>query len=69
MLSFFSAQAEDSKQTPLLFSDQWLQSNSVRYLPDNINALVVAMAILEGDEPAVNQRGWGFERDMKFGLK
>ena len=59
----------EKKQTPALFWDQLLQSFSLRYLPDNINACVTAIEILAGDDPAVCQIGCGFDSDINFGLK
>ena len=47
---------------------QLLISLSVLYLPDNILADTTALLTSKG-LPAVVQRGCGFERDMKCGLK
>ena len=57
------------RQMPVLFWDQWLQNISVRYLPESIFAWIVALITSYEEEPAVNHRGCGFMRDIKFGLK
>ena len=49
--------------------DQCLQRLSDRYLPDNSWAWMVAMAILEGEDPADVHKGCGETRDIKRGLK
>ena len=62
-------QPSDSKHTPFLFGDQWLQSASVRYLPDTMTACTVAIETFAGEEPAVVQSGWGVVNDINAGLK
>ena len=59
----------DRRQNPSLFLDQCLHRPSLLYRPEIILACTVAIAIFDGDDPQVVQRGWGVERDMNFGLK
>ena len=60
---------EGRRHPPSVLLVQWLQSASVRYLPDSIRACTVALLTSYGLDPAVSQSGWGEERDMNCGLK
>ena len=60
-------QDEDDLQEPLGLLLQWLHRPSVLYLPDNMTDCTDAMETLDGEDPAVVQRGCGEERDMYFG--
>ena len=62
-------QADERRQKPCLFFVQCLQRLSLLYLPESICAWMVAIATLDGEDPAVAQRGCGVDRDMNLGLK
>jgi hypothetical protein len=67
--SLVSEHSSERRQTPLLFLDQWHQRAFVRYLPETMTACTVAMATLEGEEPAVLKSGCVEVMDMQQGLK
>ena len=69
MSSNISQQACESWHVPCLLLDQWLHRASVLYRPETMIACTLAIATLEGEEPAVLKRGCEDVMDMKHGLK
>ena len=61
--------AGDDWQKPALLFDQWLHRSWVVYRPETILHCMVAIAILAGDDPAVDHIGWGLASDINCGRK
>ena len=66
--SIVEVQSLDIWQYPVLL-DHLLHRYSVLYLPESILACTVAMAILAGEEPAVDQIACGLVKNINCALK
>jgi hypothetical protein len=62
-------QLGERRQNPPLFFDQCLQRLSLLYRPEIICAWMVAIAILDGEDPEVVHNGCGVVSDINLGLK